>query len=195
MKSEEESKVSFPPYVKRFLTISLSLSIVVIAGFLVAYFLNNLMVLDYVHVITGGTWTGIDLFMGTIMSRIMLSLDVNSRVEVAKRLTPLLMIFMPTLSAVVITAGYYLANRLGWFIITSPWIIAAGVIVIILTVQGFGILMRNEIRVFLELNKQKPNVEKIVRLTNINLKTAGSQAIFQLAIIFVMAHLAIFGPF
>lgn len=105
------------------------------------------------------------------------------------------MIFMPTLSAVVITAGYYLANRLGWFIITSPWIIAAGVIVIILTVQGFGILMRNEIRVFLELNKQKPNVEKIVRLTNINLKTAGSQAIFQLAIIFVMAHLAIFGPF
>jgi len=195
MKSEEESKVSFPPYVKRFLTISLSLSIVVIAGFLVAYFLNNLMVLDYVHVITGGTWTGIDLFMGTIMSRIMLSLDVNSRVEVAKRLTPLLMIFMPTLSAVAITAGYYLANRLGWFIITSPWIIAAGVIVIILTVQGFGILMRNEIRVFLELNKQKPNVEKIVRLTNINLKTAGSQAIFQLAIIFVMAHLAIFGPF
>ena len=195
MKSEEESKVSFPSYVKRFLTISLSLSIVVIAGFLVAYFLNNLMVLDYVHVITGGTWTGIDLFMGTIMSRIMLSLDVNSRVEVAKRLTPLLMIFMPTLSAVVITAGYYLANRLGWFIITSPWIIAAGVIVIILTVQGFGILMRNEIRVFLELNKQKPNVEKIVRLTNINLKTAGSQAIFQLAIIFVMAHLAIFGPF
>ncbi|MFP3191044.1 MAG: hypothetical protein RXR31_06920 [Thermoproteota archaeon] len=195
MKSEEENKVSFPPYVKRFLTISLSLSIVVIAGFLVAYFLNNLMVLDYVHVITGGTWTGIDLFMGTIMSRIMLSLDVNSRVEVAKRLTPLLMIFMPTLSAVVITAGYYLANRLGWFIITSPWIIAAGVIVIILTVQGFGILMRNEIRVFLELNKQKPNVEKIVRLTNINLKTAGSQAIFQLAIIFVMAHLAIFGPF
>lgn len=195
METEEENKVSFPPYVKRYRTISLSLSIVVIAGFLVAYFLNNLMVLDYVHVITGGTWTGIDLFMGTIMSRIMLSLDVNSRVEVAKRLTPLLMIFMPTLSAVVITAGYYLANRLGWFIITSPWIIAAGVIVIILTVQGFGILMRNEIRVFLELNKQKPNVEKIVRLTNINLKTAGSQAIFQLAIIFVMAHLAIFGPF
>lgn len=195
MKSETKEKVTLPPYAIRFMLTSLILSIITITGFLVAYFLDNVMILNYVHVITGGTWTGIDLFMGTIMSRIMLSLDVQSRVEVAKRLTPLLMIFMPTLSAVAITAGYVLASKLGIFIINSPWIIAAGIIVIILSIQGFGILMRNEIRVFLELNKKNPNAEKIVRLTSINLKTAGSQAIFQLAIIFVMAHLTIFGPF
>jgi|GEM_PF-1259574 hypothetical protein len=55
METEEENKVSFPPYVKRYRTISLSLSIVVIAGFLVAYLLNDLIILNYVHIITGGT--------------------------------------------------------------------------------------------------------------------------------------------
>jgi len=55
MESEKENKVSFTSYVKRYRTISLSLSIVVIAGFLVAYLLNDLIILNYVHVITGGT--------------------------------------------------------------------------------------------------------------------------------------------
>ena len=33
--------------------------------------LHNRVLLDYTHVICGGTWTGIDLFMGLVMSRIM----------------------------------------------------------------------------------------------------------------------------
>jgi hypothetical protein len=195
MESEAKTEVSFPPYVKRCRTISLSLSIVVIAGFLVAYLLNDLIILNYVHVITGGIWAGITLFMGTIMSRIMSMLDINARIEVAKRLSPLLLFFMPTLTVVTIISGYYLAVKLGVFIITSPWIVAAGIIVIILIVIGFGIIGRNERRLFLELYKQKPNVEKIERLMNINHEAERIQAIFLLAIIFVMARIVILGVF
>jgi hypothetical protein len=195
MESEAKTEVSFPPYVKRCRTISLSLSIVVIAGFLVAYLLNDLIILNYVHVIAGGIWAGITLFMGTIMSRIMSMLDINARIEVAKRLSPLLLFFMPTLPVVTIISGYYLAVKSGVFIITSPWIVAAGIIVIILIVIGFGIIGRNERRLFLELYKQKPNVEKIERLMNINHEAERIQAIFLLAIIFVMARIVILGVF
>jgi len=40
--------------------------------------------------------------MGTVMRRIMLTLDINARKEVAKRLSSLLLFFMPTLAAVTI---------------------------------------------------------------------------------------------
>ena len=72
----------------------------------------------------------------------------------------------------------------------SPWIIISGVLVGILTVQGFGILLPNELRIFLELRKQKPDTQKIIKLGMRNFKIAGSQTIFQFIIIFVMARLA-----
>ncbi|BBD73782.1 hypothetical protein HS1genome_2171 [Sulfodiicoccus acidiphilus] len=49
---------------------------------------RNFLFLDYVHVITGGTWTGIDLFMGLVMSRVLRSLDPATRSQIIMRLTP-----------------------------------------------------------------------------------------------------------
>ena len=68
---------------------------------------------------------------------------------------------------------------------------AAIIIVAVLTVQGFGIIMPTEIRIFLELLKDNPDRERIVKLGMRNIKISGSQAIFQIAIIFVMANLAV----
>jgi quinol-cytochrome oxidoreductase complex cytochrome b subunit len=73
----------------------------------------------------------------------------------------------------------------------SPTIIAAVVIVIILSVQGFGIMMPTEIKVFLELRKKEPDRDKIIRWGMRNVKIAGSQGAFQVALIFVMANLAL----
>jgi len=50
--------------------------------------------------------------------------------------------------------------------------------------------MPTEIIIFRELMKKNPNKERIVRLGMRNIKISGSQAIFQIAIIFVMASLA-----
>ena len=156
----------------------------------IAVALRNRVLLDYTHVICGGTWTGIDLFMGLVMSRIMKGLTPETRAEVVKRLVPVMLFLMPALASVAITAGIYLAQWEGVLNLGSPLIIAAIIIVGILTVQGFGIIMPTEIKIFLELMKQNPDRDRIVKLGMRNIKISGSQAIFQIAIIFVMANLA-----
>lgn len=160
---------------------------------MVALATQNLLLLDYTHVICGGTWTGIDLFMGLVMSRVMKGLAPEARTEVVKRLVPVMLFLMPALASVAITAGIYLAQWEGLFDIHSPLIIAAGIIVLILSVQGFGILLPTEVRIFLELIRPNPNRDRIVKLGMRNIMVSGSQALFQIALIFVMANLAMRG--
>ncbi len=157
---------------------------------IVALVTSNKLLLDYTHVICGGTWTGIDLFMGLVMSRVIRGLAPDARAELVKRLVPIMLFLMPALASVAITAGIYLAQWEGLLNLQSPLIQAAIVIVLVLSVQGFGIIMPNEIRIFLELMKQNPDRDKVVRLGVRNFKISGSQAIFQVALIYVMATIA-----
>ena len=46
-----------------------------IVALIAALLSGSLLLLDYVHVLTGGTWTDIDLFMGLVMSRVMRGLS------------------------------------------------------------------------------------------------------------------------
>ena len=180
-----------PPYTRTLLKWSFAVGIIPPVALVAALALKSLYMLDYVHVLTGGTWTGFDLYTGLVLSRILKSLDVPARVEVAKRLTPTTFFIIPSLAAVAITAGIYLAQTLGVFSLTNPWILAAGVIVVILTAQGFGIFLPNGVRIFLELAKAKPDLALISKLTMRNVRLAASQAVFQILIILVMAHLAV----
>jgi len=54
---------------------------------------------------------------------------------------------MPSIASVATTAGYDLATRIGIWSLNSSWIQATIVVVVILLVQGFGILLPNELRV------------------------------------------------
>jgi hypothetical protein len=170
---------------------SLLTLLVPIIALVVVLIYGNLLAFNYLHVLTGGTWTGIDLFMGIVMGRILKGLDPQARTQVIKKLVPLMLFLMPALATVAITSGINLASRLGMLTFASPMIVAAVVIVIILSVQGFGIIMPTEIRVFLELRKKEPNKDKIIKWGMRNVKLAGSQGIFQVALIFVMANLAL----
>jgi hypothetical protein len=150
----------------------------------------NILSLNYLHVLTGGTWTGIDLFMGIVMGRILKGLEPPARTQVIKKLVPLMLFLMPALATVAITSGINLASQMGMLTFASPMIIAAVVIVVILSVQGFGIIMPTEIRIFLELRKKEPNRDRIIKWGMRNVKLAGSQGVFQVVLIFVMANLA-----
>jgi hypothetical protein len=66
---------------------------------------------------------------------------------------------------------------------------AALIITAILIIQGFGVLLPNEIRIFKQLISPTPDVDRIVKLGMQNARLAGIQGLFQLAIIFVMANL------
>jgi hypothetical protein len=174
----------FSPY-------SLVTLLVPIVALVLVLSFGNLLTYNYLHVLTGGTWTGIDLFMGVVMGRILKGLEPQARTQVIKKLVPLMLFLMPALATVAITSGINLAAKLGMLTFSSPMIIAAVIIVIILSVQGFGILMPTEIRIFLELRKREPDRSKIIKWGMRNVKLAGSQGVFQVVLIFVMANLAL----
>jgi hypothetical protein len=162
-----------------------------IAGLIIALYVGNLLALNYVHVITGGTWTGIDLFMGIVMGRVMKGLEPQARTQVIKKLVPVMLFLMPSLATAAITSGINMAGKLGILSLESHTIIAAIVIVIILSVQGFGMIMPTEIKVYLELRKKEPDRDKIIKWGMRNVKLAGSQGVFQVILIFIMANLAL----
>jgi hypothetical protein len=174
----------FSPY-------SLVTLLVPIVALVLVLSFGNLLTYNYLHVLTGGTWTGIDLFMGVVMGRILKGLEPQARTQVIKKLVPLMLFLMPALATVAITSGINLAAKLGMLTFSSPMIIAAVIIVIILSVQGFGILMPTEIRIFLELRKREPDRNKVIKWGMRNVKLAGSQGVFQVVLIFVMANLAL----
>lgn len=150
---------------------------------------NALTTLNYVHVMTGSLWTGIDLFMGFVLGPVLGGMEPKDRAGVFKRLVPKMTFLMPVLATVTIMSGIELAQRLGYSLLSGAWIIAAIVIVSILTIQGFGMLLPNEIRVFRQLLSKTPNIELISRLGMRNAKLGGVQGLLQLGIIFVMANL------
>jgi hypothetical protein len=95
------------------------------------------------------------------------------------------------LAGVTLSSGYFLAQRFGLLSLDNAWIIAAFLIAAALVVQGFGVLLPNEIRIFKQLISPAPDVDRIVKLGMQNARLAGFQGLFQLAIIFVMANLRI----
>ena len=181
---------TLPPYTRRLLAWSFAIGILPPIVLIAALAAHSFYLLQFTHVITGGTWTGFDLFMGLVMARLMPALELPTRVEVAKRLTPTTFFILPSLAAVAITSGIYLAQWLGKFDLGSPRILAAGVVVAILTFQGFVIFMPNGVRIFIELAKRQPDPSRIARLNMQNIRLAGVQAVLQVALILIMANLA-----
>jgi hypothetical protein len=159
------------------------------AALAVAMALGSLMLLNYVHIMTGALWTGIDLFMGIAVGPVLGAMEPRQRAEVFKRLIPKITFLMPMLSSVTIISGVLLAQRLGMLSRDNLWIMAALIITAILIIQGFGVLLPNEIRIFKQLISPTPDVDRIVKLGMQNARLAGIQGLFQLAIIFMMANL------
>ena len=150
----------------------------------------------YVHIMTGALWTGIDLFLGFVLGPVLGGMESQDRATVFKRLIPKMTFLMPVLASVTIMASIALAGRLGIaslsnlsVSLSNPWILAAVIIVAILSIQGFGIMLPNEIRIFRQLLSGTPDIDKISRLGMRNARLDGVQGVLQLGIIFVMANL------
>jgi hypothetical protein len=149
--------------------------------------------LNFVHVLAGGLWTGIDLFMGFVIGPIMRRLPFDSRRAVISALMPRTLVLMPTLSIITSTAGWFLAQRTGFLAVGYPefyWVIAALAIVTILTVQGLGYLLPTNLRIFFEIQKPQPDGEKIGRWMHTYVRVVAVQGVMQVAIIIVMARFA-----
>jgi hypothetical protein len=152
----------------------------------------NVWLLNFVHVLFGLLWTGIDLFMGFVIGPILRGVSLDARRQIITRLMPRMLFLMPALSIVTGTTGWYLAERMGFLspaYALFPWVVVALVIVTILTIQGLGILLPANLKVFLELRKREPNSTRIGRLMRIYVTTVAVQGVMQVAIIIIMARL------
>src|SRR6202045_57827 len=61
--------------------------------------------LNFVHVMCGVRWTGIDLFRAFIVAPILRRIDVTARREVIVRLVPRTLFLMPTLAIITGPSG------------------------------------------------------------------------------------------
>lgn len=147
--------------------------------------------LNFVHVIAGLLWTGIDLFMGFVIGPIMRAMPFEARRALICRLMPRMLFLMPTVSAITGTAGWFLAVQGGYLNIGYPqfwWVVAALVIVTILTIQGIFILLPTNLFIYFELRKLNPDGAKIGRWMGRYVYIVAMQAVMQIAIIVVMAR-------
>ncbi len=147
--------------------------------------------LEFVHVFSAILWTGIDLFMGFVVGPILRRLDPGVRRAVITRLVPRTLFLMPTLAIVGGTSGWFLAEQLGYFDLPMPylwWVIAAVAILVVLTVQGLGILLPTNLRVYLELRKPQPDGARVARLMRFYIFVVASQGVMQVAMVVIMAR-------
>ena len=91
---------------------------------------------------------------------------------------------LPTLAIITGTSGWYHAKQLGFLEVGWPaygWVVAALVLVVILTIQGLLMLFPVNIRVYLELRKAQPDGEKIGRLMKFYIRMMAVQGVTQIA--------------
>jgi len=165
-----------------------ALALAVLAG---AVALQSAWLLNFVHVMSGVLWTGIDLFMGFVVGPIMRRLPIPARRAVILRLMPKMLFLMPTLALLTGTAGWYHARMLGLLEMPYPafhWVQAALVIITALTVTGLGVLLPTNLMVYFEMRKPRPDGARIGRLMGRYIFFVTLQGVMQIAIIVVMAR-------
>jgi hypothetical protein len=154
---------------------------------------DSLWFLNFVHVMAGSLWTGIDLFMGFVIGPVMRRVSLDTRRAMVAGIIPRTLILMPTLSTVTSTAGWFLAVRMGFLDLGYPefyWVIAALAIVTVLTVQGLGYLLPMNLKLYFEIQKPAPDHDKIGRWMRTYVRVVAVQGTMQVLIIVVMARFA-----
>ena len=167
--------------------------VIPIVAVIVAILSANLLLLNYVHVFTAILWTGTDIFMAFLLGPVLRNVSLATRKEVISWLMPKMVFFMPTVATVTTTAGYFLASKMGLITLNPPvvyWISTVLVIVSIMFIQGLGILLPTNLRIYFEMRKNEPDMSRIQRLMRMYVKVVAIQAALQFVIIFIMAEFA-----
>ena len=173
---------------------ALPLVAAVLIALVVAIHSNSLWALDWFHVVGGGLWTGIDLFVGLIIGPILGSLSVQARIEFSTRFMPKMILLMPTLVTMTLAAGWQLAHHLGnlnphWH--NHWWLVTSYIVVGVMAVIAIGLLEPANLAVLFELKKPRPDGELIARLMRRFVYTAGITGVMQVATLLIMTKLAV----
>lgn len=166
---------------------------IVLVGLVVAIAGDWLWGLTWFHVVGGGAWTAIDLFVGFILGPIIGRMSIPARIEFSTKFMPAMLLLMPTLVTMTLSSGFQLARHLGYLDPSYPrhaWIVASMVVVGVMATVALGYLEPANIAVLFELKKPQPNGLVIERLMKRFVYTSGITGLAQVATLVIMTRIA-----
>lgn len=166
---------------------------IVLVALIVAIYGNWLWALDFFHVVGGGLWTAIDLFVGLVIGPILGRLSIPARMEFSARFMPKMVLIMPTLVTMTLGSGFQLARHLGNLSAGSPnhgWLVASFIVVGVMAVIALGVLEPANIAVLFEMRRPHPRPAVIAKLMQRFIYTAGVTGVMQIATLVIMTRLA-----
>ena len=149
--------------------------------------------LDFLHVVGGGMWTAVDLFIGFVIGPIMRAISIPARIELTKKLMPKMLLIMPTLVTMTLGAGFQLALANGMLNTSYPrhgWVVASMIVVAVMAVVALALLQPANIAVLFELRKPQPNPAVVQLLMRRFVYAAGVTGAMQVATLIIMTRLA-----
>jgi hypothetical protein len=166
---------------------------VVFAGLVATIASNKLWPLEFYHVVGGGLWTALDLFLGLVIGPILAKMSMPARAEFSARFMPKMLLIMPTLVTMTLASGWQLARLAGNLEVAYPkhwWLTASFIVVGVMAVIAIGLLEPANLAVLFEMRKPEPNGEVIAKLMRRFLYTAGITGVLQIATLVIMTRLA-----
>lgn len=158
-----------------------------------AYLTGSVLILDYVHVLFGAVWTGVDVFLGLIFVSVISSVDAQTRVGISRRIMPMTLYFIPSVSIAVPAAGLALAVREGIFSISSHIFMAIIAVGLVLVLTGFVTIVPYSWKVRNIVRRGTPSDSEVKSSLRIITTGALMQMLLQIAIISLMAYLVVYG--
>lgn len=156
---------------------------------------GDLLLLDYIHVLMGAIWTGTDVFLGLIFSRVIKTLDSRTKYDVSQRILPMTLYFIPSATILTPLAGMFLAIRENAFKgLSNEFIASLFVVGIILVVISYLFILPTSLNIR-NLFKEKNDENKFAKSSNLLRKLTlygGIQLLFQVIIIGFMAYIVVF---
>jgi hypothetical protein len=168
--------------------------VAVVVGFVIASVADDWnWGLAICHVVGGGLWTAIDLFLGLVIGPILGRLSIPARAEFSARFMPKMVLIMPTLVLMTLAAGFQIALHAGNLAPGShnhAWLIASFCVVGVMAVIAIGVLEPANVAVLFEMRKAQPNGAVIAKLMQRFVYTAGLTGLMQVATLIIMTRVA-----
>jgi hypothetical protein len=164
----------------------------VLVGVVVAIARDSRWGLIFCHVVGGGLWTGIDLFVGFVVGPIIGRMSIPARIEFSTRFMPKMLLIMPTIVTMTLAAGFQLARMDGFLDASSPrhgWIVASFFVVGVMAVIALAYLEPANVAVLFELKKEQPDGRVVEKLMKRFVYTAGITGVMQVATLVIMTKL------
>jgi hypothetical protein len=170
----------------------LPLVALVLVGVVVAITRDSRWGLVFCHVVGGGLWTAIDLFVGFVVGPIIGRMSIPARIEFSTRFMPKMLLIMPTIVTMTLAAGFQLARQDGFLDTSSPrhaWVVASFFVVGVMAVIALAYLEPANVAVLFELRKEQPDGRVIEKLMRRFVYTAGITGVMQVATLVIMTRL------